>query len=468
METLLQPEERVLSTLNQDGSRRWLKPRTSHGRFWHLRRVVAYSLIAIFTALPFISINDKPAILLDIIHREFTFFGKTLFATDTLLLSLFMMIVFVTIFMLTAIVGRVWCGWACPQTVYLEFVYRPIEKLLDRMTSKAKGMRVVLKALIYVTLSAILAHTFLSYFVGVANLRLWIFHSPLEHPIAFLVVVAVTGLMLFDFGFFREQLCIVACPYGRFQSVMLDRASLIVGYDRKRGEPRGKLKRRKPANDVSLKVLDQSLGDCIDCTLCVQTCPTGIDIRDGLQLECIHCAQCIDACDAVMDKIGKPRGLIRYSSQDGLESNTRRFIRPRIILYPMLLAVLLGAFILVLSSKDEADVGVVRHRGGALFSVLDDGSVVNQARIRITNRTRKSVTYSADVIDAPGVSLSSVPIEIEILPNVMESLQVRIIAEPSFFTSSPRTIQVRVVGSDGFKTIRTFTLHGPIMKEARP
>ena len=219
---------------------------------------------------------------------------------------------------MTALAGRMWCGWMCPQTVYMEFVFRPIERFFDgppgaghrpgpKADDAADGWpstRSIWRSPLY------LAHTFLAYFVGVEELARWVRRSPLEHPISFLVMVVVTGLMMFDFSYFREQTCLVACPYGRLQSVMLDRDSLIVSYDPCRGEPRRKLRDRHDGGGAP-----SGAGDCIDCGLCTDTCPTGIDIRDGLQMECVACTQCIDACDAVMTRIGKPKGLIRLSSQ---------------------------------------------------------------------------------------------------------------------------------------------------------
>ena len=246
------PDGRVLSTLMEDGSRRWLHPRLAAGPYLRARRILAYVLIAVFTLLPYLKIGGKPAVLLDLPHREFTIFGFTFLSTDTLLLALALITLVLGICLVTALAGRVWCGWMCPQTVYMEFVFRPIERLFDgppgarhRPGRKRTTPRTVAKYAVYLVISAYLAHTFLAYFVGVEALAQWVRRSPLEHPVSFLVMLAVTGLMMFDFAYFREQTCIVACPYGRFQSVMLDRDSLIVSYDPRRGEPRGKLGDRK-------------------------------------------------------------------------------------------------------------------------------------------------------------------------------------------------------------------------------
>ena len=246
----LTPEERVLSTLNDDGSRRWLNPKPSKGKFLNARRVVAYLLIVVFSAVPWIQMNSMPLVFLDVMHREFTFFGKTFLPTDTLLLALLLIILFVTIFLVTALFGRVWCGWACPQTVYMEFLYRPVERLFMGTPGKRKpktmlGLRKGLQYVVYLLISLHLSQTFLSYFVGARQLSDWIIGPPADHPVAFIIVFVVTGLMMFDFAFFREQVCCVMCPYARMQSALTDKDSLIVTYDTKRGDPRGKKRRAK-------------------------------------------------------------------------------------------------------------------------------------------------------------------------------------------------------------------------------
>ena len=458
-------QDRVLSTLNADGSRRWLKPKPAAGRFLNARRVVGYSLIALFVSMPHLRIAGKPPLLFDLASREFTFFGTTLYPTDTLLLALLMLSVFLSIFFLTAMFGRVWCGWACPQTVYLELVYRPIERLLEGMPgrrAKAGAWRKPLRFVIYLVLSFALANTFLAYFVGTDRLSQWMLHAPTQHWGAFLLVAAVTALMMFDFGFFREQLCIVACPYGRFQSVMLDRNSLIITYDPVRGEPRGKQK-RKPGQNVSLPIVDeQPQGDCIDCHMCVTTCPTGIDIRDGLQLECVNCAQCIDACDSIMDKIGKPRGLIRYGSQASvLDHERQRFLRPRTIVYPTLILGLVSAFVILLVTRQSAFVNVMRGPG-APFTIVE-GSVVNPAVIKVQNRSVTPVTYSFDIANASGtVEVASGAVVVA--PGKTVETPVLIRVTPDTFAQSPDSnfsARIRVRGDDGYEKVVEHRLLGP-------
>ena len=399
---VLQPEERVLSTLESDGSRRWLYPRLAKGPFWWWRRGVAYALVAIYALLPFIKIGGKPAILLDITRGEFTFFGFTFLPTDTVLLAVFVVTVFLSIFFITAIAGRVWCGWACPQTVYMEFVFRPLERLFMGTTGVGKKPRKEVApwriALMYLTFFIVclhLANMFLAYFVGVDKLHEWIWSGqPWKHPSAFVLVLFITGLMMFDFCYWREQLCIIGCPYGRFQSVMLDRSSAIIGYDEKRGEPRGKGRDREAKN----------LGHCVDCHLCVDVCPTGIDIRDGLQLECVGCAQCIDVCDEVMEKTNQPKGLIRYSSQEALEGKPTHIARPRTVIYLAAILLLSGAFVTILLNKSPFDVTVLRGLGRP-FVVTDDGQVENTLRVKIVNRTEEPRNYQLEVAKPAGVSL---------------------------------------------------------------
>ena len=465
-ESLLVPNERVLSTLNPDGSRRWLKPRPSKGNFLTARRLVAYALIVLFSAIPWIQINSKPAMFLDVIHREFTFFGKTFLPTDTLLLAILLIILFVTIFLVTALLGRVWCGWACPQTVYLEFIYRPIERLIEgtpgkRTPKNLVGIRKVLRFIVYLIISLHLSQTFVSYFVGAENLAHWIWGSPTDHPAAFLVVAVTTGLMMFDFTFFREQVCCVVCPYARMQSVLLDKDSMIVTYDINRGEPRGKKRKAPKVADPSTIISLPVLGDCIDCTMCVQTCPTGIDIRDGLQLECIGCAQCIDACNTVMEKIGRPLGLIRYSSQRIIEGGKTHLIRPRVIIYPIILIGLVIAFVTMLSTKAPADVLFVAGKGSP-FTVISPTEISTQFRVRISNRTDATNTYTATIIDPPGAYFKEF-LPMTIAATGIDSQNVLVIAPYTVFAEGQTMLEIKVVDETGhFEIIKAHKMLGPM------
>ncbi len=463
--SLLHPEDRVLSTLEKDGSRRWMYPRLATGRFLSGRRIVAYILIAIFTALPLIPINGKPAVWLDLAHRRFTLFGYTFLPTDTFLLALFLLSVILTIFFVTALFGRVWCGWACPQSVYLEFVYRPIERLFSGRSGvggKAKdvaGWRTIAMYVVFLAISFYLANTFLAYFVGVEQLSKWVLSSPAKHPVGFTIVLVVTALMMFDFAYFREQTCIVACPYGRFQSALLDRNSLIISYDPIRGEPRGRKVALTVANRTSGAVTPK-VGDCIDCSMCVQVCPTGIDIRNGLQLECLGCAQCIDACDAVMDKIGRARGLIRYSSQARIEGAVPHVVRPRIVIYSSIIVLILAVLTAMIVTKSPTDVTLLRAAGSP-FSVTSDGKVENRIQLKLTNRTDRAQVLSVSAVNNPRIRVIPSRDQIELPPGAVLTESVRIEADQGSFANGKSEITIRLTADDGRTIDRSFLLLGP-------
>jgi cytochrome c oxidase accessory protein FixG len=466
---------RVLSTLNDDGSRRWLRPKLSPGRFLSRRRLVAYALIAVFTATPFMRINGRPVLLLDVAAREFTILGRTFLPTDTLLLAILLVGTFLTVFFVTALFGRVWCGWACPQTVYMEFVFRPIERFFTGAPGRKKNalqsgaLGPTLKYALYALIAFYLANTFLAYFVGADRLWAWMHHSPLEHPSSFLLVLAVTALMLFDFAYFREQTCIVACPYGRFQSVMLDRQSLIVTYDRRRGEPRGRKRRRPASADLALPILaaagpapsnEPETGDCIDCKMCVVTCPTGIDIRDGLQMECIGCAQCIDACDTVMDKIGRPRGLVRYSSQEAIEGKPVRVVRPRPVVYATILTVISALFITLLIGQAPADVTLLRGVGRP-FTTLDDGQIANPVRLKIVNRTRQTRRYTLQALGQSPIGIRTESPAIELAPGDSQLIPLFLTADPAAFDRGHADVTLNISDGDQFHKTIPWRLMGP-------
>ena len=457
--------ERVLPTLNLDGTRRWIRPKLFEGRFLRRRRALAWALIGLFTVIPYLRVGGKPVIQLDVVNRHFVLFGATFLPTDTMLLMLLLVGLFLGIFLVTAVYGRVWCGWACPQTVYMEFLYRPIERLIEGgpraqrdLDGRPFARRRLLKYVVFGALSMFLAHTFLAYFVGIEALRHWITRSPFEHPGAFLVMAGTTVLMFLDFGWFREQVCMVACPYGRLQSVLLDRRSLIVGYDYRRGEPRGHLARR---SDRGHDAATHSRGDCVDCGACVVTCPTGIDIRDGLQMECIHCTQCMDACDSVMDRLGRPRGLIRYSSRDELAGSPRRILRPRLIFYPLLLLAVWGMLGWSLAHRQSADVTVLRGVGSP-FTLLPSGEVSNQIRIKIVNRSAGDRRYLIELAHGEGLHLIAPDNPLVVGPGHAVTATVFVTAPRAAFQAGAREIRFRVSDGLDFADSMPYRLLGPV------
>jgi cytochrome c oxidase accessory protein FixG len=307
----------------------------------------------------------------------------------------------------------VWCGWACPQTVFLEGLFRPIERLIEgprnaHMARDAgamtfdKAWRKAIKHLLFLAMGLFVAHVFLAYFVSVPSLFEMIGEGPIAHPSAFAWTTAV-GLVLYgNFAFFREQLCLVICPYGRLQSTLTDDDSMVVGYDAIRGEPRGK----------GAKAKRQELGACVDCGRCVAVCPTGIDIRNGLQIDCIGCTQCIDACDEVMDKLGEPRGLVRYDSQRGLRHEPRRFLRPRLFLYAALGALGLTVAALAMRSRESFHAQILRMPGTVYVTeATPDGEVArNQFELHLVNAADETVHATLSVTtDVAGASVLAAP-----------------------------------------------------------
>lgn len=455
---------RVLPTLNEDGTRRWIRPKPAHGKYFARRRITAWVLMVVFFIIPYLRMNGKPIVLLDLPKRQFTLFGTTFLPTDTLLLMLLVASILITIFLLTALLGRVWCGWACPQTVYMEFLFRPIERWLEGGPSgsrilDSRGIRGQLsprrlaKYAVYLVLALFLAHTFLAYFVGVEQLAVWVRRSPVQHPTSFAIMALVTGGIMFDFTFFREQTCLVACPYGRVQSALLDRQSLIVAYDVKRGEPRMKGKTR-PAG----------AGDCIDCGACTATCPTGIDIRDGLQMECIHCTQCADACDDIMARIGKPAGLIRYSSSAALAGERVKRLRPRVVLYPLALILTFGGFLYTLNTRSPADVTLLRGLGEP-YVIEPDGRVANQVRVKIANRSLSDERYTIELSGVEGGRVIAPDNPLRVAAGRTETMSLFVMLPRKVFHDGEHRVAFTISTPSGFKETFPFRLVGPEHEE---
>jgi cytochrome c oxidase accessory protein FixG len=379
---LPRPNRDAVTTIREDGSRFFLHPADTRGFWTRARRGSALFLIAIYLSLPWIPVGGHPAVFLDVASRRFHLFGQTLAFQDAWLLFFVITGLGFGLFFITALLGRVWCGWACPQTVFLEHVFRRVERWIEgdavarrRLDSAPWTQEKILKRagkhVAFLLLAAVITHLLLAYFVSLPGLWEMMKAAPAEHWSAFVFVGLATGVLYFNFAWFREQLCLVICPYGRLQSVLIDDHSQVIGYDAKRGEPRGKPGVAKA-------------GACIDCNRCVQVCPTGIDIRQGLQIECIACAACIDACDTVMDKLERPRGLVRYDSTAGFAGGKTRWLRPRLMVYAVLLAAGASVATWALTTVRPASLGVTRLGGAPYF--IDATKVRNQFLVRLVNK----------------------------------------------------------------------------------
>ncbi len=385
-----------LATIGDKGARRWVYAAPFDGRWWSRRRVVNAFLIALFFVLPWLQVAGHQAVLLDLPRRKFAFFGLVFWPQDTHLLWLLLFCTIIVIFLTTALWGRLWCGWACPQTVFLEGVFRRIEFWLEGSASARrkrdagpwtadKIRRKIAKHGLFILVSSHVANTTLCYFASTEHVVEMTLTPPADNPAWFAFMLGLNVLFYLNFARFREQLCTIACPYGRWQSVLIDRQSTIVAYDPGRGEKRGlgAARRKEP---------DAGWGDCVDCGRCVHVCPTGIDIRDGLQMECVSCTACIDACDAVMHKTGREKGLVRYSSLADLGGEKRRWLRFRTLAYGAILLVAGSAFLLALAGRKTVEVQVLRAQGQSIS--VADGWLSNHFRARLINKSDQPVAIS--------------------------------------------------------------------------
>ncbi|MCE7040821.1 cytochrome c oxidase accessory protein CcoG [Dyadobacter sp. CY312] len=379
------------SGVSEDGKRNWFYPQKPKGN-WHNRRVwFTVLILALLFVTPFLKYNGQPLLLFNVLERKFIIFGIFIGPQDYWLFGLLMLSFMVFIVLFTTIFGRLWCGWACPQTVFMEMVFRKIEYAIEGDAGKQKSLnkapwnsdKIIKKGLkytLFLTVSFLIANLLLSYVIGVDEVGKIISEPISDHLPLFGGIVAFTAIFYFNFAWLRDQACTVVCPYGRLQGVLMDRNSIVVAYDYKRGEPRGKLHKGKDRNE----------GDCINCHQCVAVCPTGIDIRNGMQMECVNCTACIDACDSIMDKVGFDHGLIRYTSENAIVNKTNKLITPRVIGYIVVLVLLWSVSGFMILSRTDTQTTLFRAPGSQYIE-NKDGSVSNLYTFKIFNKTNHVV-----------------------------------------------------------------------------
>jgi cytochrome c oxidase accessory protein FixG len=382
-----------ISTVNEKGKRIWVFPKKPKGKFFNRRQLVSYSLLLFLFAAPHIRFRGEPLILLNIIDRKFVLFGSVFWPQDLYIFAILFIVGIVFVVLFTVIYGRLFCGWVCPQTIFMEFVFRRVEywidgdwteqKKLAKMPMKGVKLRKrILKHTIFWIISFLIANTFLAYIIGAD--ALWgIQQDPIYMHVGGLTsIVIFSSLFYLVFSTLREQVCTTICPYGRLQGVLLDPNSMVVAYDHVRGEQRAKFRKGEDRKTVSK-------GDCIDCMQCVHVCPTGIDIRNGTQLECINCTACIDACDTIMDGVGQEKGLIRFVSENGIRNRTRFQWTTRVIAYTVLLVVLIGVLFTLLITRRDFATTILRQRG-TTYQILEDDRISNIFEIDLANKTKDS------------------------------------------------------------------------------
>ncbi|HEX6848759.1 MAG TPA: cytochrome c oxidase accessory protein CcoG [Chitinophagaceae bacterium] len=382
-----------VATINKQGNRNYIFPKKPKGKLYNFRTLTSIIYLIVFFSLPFIKVDGEPLFLFNVVQRKFIFFGQVFWPQDFFIFAIGLLTFMVFIIFFTVVFGRVFCGWACPQTIFMEMVFRKIEYWLDGDMMAQRRLKEMpwtafkirkraIKITVFYFISFIIANFFLAYVIGMDDVMAMIKEGIGANTGTFISLLVFTTIFFFVYYWFREQVCIVVCPYGRLQGVLLDKKSIVVAYDYVRGEPRGKVKKEKEG--------EWDTGDCVDCYACVRVCPTGIDIRNGTQLECVNCTACIDACDAIMDKVGRPRGLIRYESEENIAHSKKTRFNWRIAAYSFVLILLTSALVVMLVTRTDVDARILRT-AGQMFQTLPDGRVSNLYNIKLVNKTRKEI-----------------------------------------------------------------------------
>jgi len=394
-----------ISTVDHDGKRQWVFARKPNGKLYNYRQLFGYFLLLFLILAPILKINGEQMILLDVLGRRFIFFGIIFWPQDFYLFYLIMLAVILFIIVFTVVYGRLFCGWACPQTIFMELIFRKIEWMIDGKRSKQQKLKAqkwnfekiwkrLLKHTIFWGISFFISNLFLSYLVGTEELTKIIKEPVSEHIVGFSAIVIFASAFYFIFGWFREQVCTIMCPYGRLQGVLLDSNSIVVAYDYLRGEPRGVARKKEIEAGVEK-------GDCIDCKLCVQVCPTSIDIRNGTQLECINCSACIDACNSVMVKNRKPKGLIRYASSNGIKDGKKFRLTTRNVAYTVSLVFIMAFTTSFFINRGSIETTILRTPG-MVYQDQPNKEVSNVYNFKIVNKSQEEISLDIKLISPNG------------------------------------------------------------------
>lgn len=453
-----------ITTVREDGKRNWIFPTKPKGKWFNKRAIVAAFYYILFFSLPFIYVKGRPLFLFNFPESKFILFGYAFWPQDFFVFGLIMMagILFIAIF--TNAFGRVFCGWICPQTIFMEMLFRRVDYIVLGTAQKQKYLanskwtsektqKYILRYVLYFVLSFIIANTFLSYIIGLDELKKIITEPVSMHIGGFAAITAFTLVFFSVFAFLREQVCTNICPYGRLQGVLLDKNSIIVAYDYKRGEPRAKFKKNQP----------EEVGDCIDCHQCVDVCPTGIDIRNGTQLECVNCTACIDACNFIMDKVGRPQGLIRYDSENNIAEGIKFKFTPKLKAYSAVLSLILIAITALLITRKDVD-GTLMRTSGMLFQERGTDSISNLYNIKLTNKTMENYLLDIKPDNFNGrIELVGKP-QIEMKPEEQISATFFLIMPRKEIEERKQTIKVGLYSGDKKINTKGSTFLGPISR----
>jgi len=458
----------AIATIDEKGKRAWIFPKKPKGRYYNYRTYVSWVLLIFFIGAPFLKVNGNQFLLFNVLERRFSIFGAPFWPQDFYILVLVMLIgvVFITLF--TVAFGRVFCGWVCPQTIFLEMVFRKIEYWIDgdrgaqiRLKKSAwtpdKIRKRVIKHSIFVAISFFIANVFLAYFIGSDQLFAIISDSPLNHLSGLISILIFTTLFYFVFTWFREQVCVIACPYGRLQSVLLDDKSIVVAYDYKRGEKEaGRAKFKKNEDRAA-----SGKGDCIDCHQCVDVCPTGIDIRNGTQLECVNCTACIDACDHMMEKVNLPKGLIRFDSESNIAEQKKPGFTWRMKGYTAVLSILTAALVLLIFIRSDLQATVFKLPG-QLYELKENQVVSNVYGYKLINKT-------TDTISAISIKLLSHDGNVQLVGDTAVAVPSQSLSKGTIFIDIPKSelksskekIKIGIYSNDELIETTTTNFLGP-------